>query len=204
MSLKERSPFSEVTPEQVYSKAREILDLHGNPGTRPTILFIRRPNGQPRGSRGEDIPITQAPILPVKIADEEYRLWLKSKDNIQPDNRNGAIKLSVHFEQLPYGLDRDRIEYDSEGYVTGYWYKPSEESELSHSKVVRSLFLPKELGFSWYIAKTYSIKPNINSSEAPANVPPEIIAGLEDSNDFLLTILEKMQTELTKLKDKSA
>lgn len=194
MNQIERTPLSEVASGDVYSKAREILDLQGHPGTRPTLRMVPRPGGRPRITSGADIPITEAPIVPIQIAGNDYRLWLRSEDNSQPDNRIGAIELSVHFQQLPYGLDR--IEYDSDGYVSGYWYKPPDESELRRVGVGRSHFLPKELEFGWYIAKTYSIKPNDNNSEVPENVPTEIVEGLEDSNDFLLGTLEEMQAKL--------
>jgi len=193
MNLKEGAPLSEVTSERVYSKARKILDLHGHPGTRPTFRVIPRPGGRPRITSGADIPITEAPIVPIQIAGNDYRLWIRSDDS-QPDNPNGAIELSVHFQQLPYGLDR--TEYDSEGHLSGYWYKPIDDTELKHVGVGRSRFLPEDLEYSWFIAKTYSIKPDDNSSEVPKNVPPEIVEGLEDSNAFLITILDKMQTEL--------
>lgn len=195
MSPKERNPFSEVTSADVYSKAREILDLHGHPATRPTILIFPRPEGRPRITSGADMPITEAPIVPIQIAGNECRLWLRSQDDSQPDNRNGGIELSVHFQQLPYGLDR--IEQDSENNVTGYWYKPSDDPELKHVHVVsRRDLLPKELEFSWYIAKTYLIQPNSNSNNVSINAPPDILVGLPRRNNSLLTILENMQTEL--------
>lgn len=194
MNPKERAPLSEVTSGDVYSKAREILDLHGHPGIRPTLQAVPRPGGRPRITSGADIPITEAPIVPIQIAGNDYRLWIRSEEDSQPDNPNGAIELSVHFQQLPYGLDR--TEYDSEDHVSGYWYKPSDEPELKHVRVGRSRFLPKELEFSWFIAKTYSIKPDDNNSEVPENVPPGIVVGLGDSNDFLLGTLVEMQTKL--------
>lgn len=202
MNPKELPLLSEVTSGQVYSKAREILDLHGHLGTRPTLI-VSRPGGGQRITSREDISITEAPIVPIQIADNEYRLWLRSKDDRPSDKHNGEIELSVHFQRLPY--DVDRIEYDSEGYVTGYWYKPKDLPELKHLRVARIDFLPKELQFSWYVAEAYSIKPNANSTKVLQKelkyVPPEIAAGLGDSNEFLLGILEHMQTEL---KGKSA
>jgi len=195
MNPKERAPLSEVTFGDVYSKAREILDLHGHPGIRPTLQAVPRPGGRPRITSGADIPITEAPIVPIQIASNDYRLWIRSEDDSQPYNPNGAIELSVHFQQLPYGFYR--TEYDSEGHVSGYWYKPIDDTELKHMAVVRSRnLLPKELKFGWYIAKAYEIKPNSINSEVPNNVPPEIVEGLGDSNDFLLGVLEEMQTKL--------
>ena len=96
------------------------MDLHGHSGAKPTLLIIPRPGGLPRNTLGTDIPITEAPIVPIQIGDKEYRLWLQSVNNEQY-NPNGAIQLSVHFKQLPYGLEK--VEYDNEGYVTDYWYK---------------------------------------------------------------------------------
>lgn len=146
-------------------------------------------------------PSPKPPIVPVQIADREYRLWLRSTDNRVLDN-NGEIELSIHFQQPPYGLDR--VEYDSEGSVTGFWYKPTDGPELEYVREINSDSIPKELQFDWYMAKDYLLKPNatnVISNVLSENVPTEITAGLEDSNDFLLTILEKMQTEL---KGKSA
>lgn len=198
MRSKEQSPLSEVTSRQVYSKAREILDLYGHHGTRPTLQTAPRYSGhpgfRPRITRGTDIPITECPIVPIQIAGNEYRLWLKSADDSQPDNRNGAIELSVHFQQLPDGLNS--IEHDSEGAVTGYWYKPKDLPELKYLRVGRSEFIPKELQFSWFIAKAYSIKPNSNSSNVEINAPPDILVGLPRRNKSLLAILENMQTQL--------
>lgn len=194
MTPKEGTPLHETTPQQVYSKAREILDMYGSPGTRPTIQLVPRPGGRPGITSGPDIPITEAPIVPIQIAGNDYRLWLKSEDDSQPDNRNGAIKLSVHFQRLP--LDLDRIEYDSEGYVTDYWYKPKDLPELKHLRVVREDFLPKELQFSWYLANTYLIGPNSNSNKVEINALQDIPVGLPRRNNSLLAILENMQTEL--------
>lgn len=199
MGPKERPPLPEATSGQVYSKAREILDLHGHSGTRPTILVVPRPGGRPRMKSGVNIPITEAPIVPIQIASNEFRLWLSSKDDRPSDKKNRELELNIYFQQLPYGLDR--IDYDSEGHVTGYWYKPKDLPELKHvGVIVRPNFLPKELELSWYMAKIYSIKSNANSGKVLQKelkyVPPEITAALGDSNNFLLTILEKMQTEL--------
>lgn len=119
--------------------------MHGHSGIRETILIVPRPGGRPRIRRGADIPITEAPIVPIQIADNERRLWLRSRDDRPSDKQNGGLELSVHFQQLPYGLDR--VEYDSEGHVADYWYKSTEESELTHVRVARSTFLPKELEF---------------------------------------------------------
>lgn len=201
MTGKERHPLSEVTSENVYAKAREILDLHGHHGTRSIFYVILRPDsGRPRITGGEDIPITEAPIVPIQIADNEYRLWLRSKDDKPSDIHNGAIQLNVYFQRLPYGPSR--IEYDSEGHETAHWYKPTDEPELRHVEAPRSSDypggVPKELlELSWYMAKDYSIEPNSNSSSnVEMHVPPNIAEGLGDGNNSLLTILEKMQTEL--------
>jgi hypothetical protein len=195
MTSKEQPPLAEITSAQVYSKARGILDLYGHPGTRPTIRFVPRHDGSHRNTSGPDMPITKAPIVPIQIAGNDYRLWLRSVNDSQPDSRNGTIELSINFQQLPDGFDR--VEYDSEGYVTDYWYKPKDLPDLKHLRVNRSHILPKELQFSWYQARTYLIGRNAISIE-PKDVPAS--SGLEDSNDFLLLVLEEMQT---KLKSKS-
>jgi len=192
MSQKEGTPLSEVASRDVYSKAREILDLYGHPGTKPTFpVDPRHVERRPRIIRDADIPITEAPIVPVQIAGNDYRLWLTSEDDRQPD---GVIALGVHFQQLPYGLDR--IEYDSDGYVARYWYRPSDEAEPRRVEVVRSYLVPKELEFGWYMAKLYKIQRNGNSSKVLKYVRPEIVEGLGDGNDFLLGILEEMQKKL--------
>ena len=195
MTSKEQPPLAEITSAQVHSKARDILDLHGHPGTKPTLREVPRFGSGSRLISGPDMPTTEAPVVPIQIAGNDYRLWLRSEDDSQPDNRNGAIELSVHFQQLPDGLDR--VEYDNEHHVIGYWYKPKDLSELKHAVVVRRPnLLPKELEFSWYMKKNYLIKPDAIRDLIRENFPPEIDARLGDSNDFLLLVLEEMQTKL--------
>ena len=198
MNQNEQAPKSEATSGQVYSKAREILDLHGHSGAKPTLLIIPRPGGLPRNTLGTDIPITEAPVVSIQIAEREYRLRLTSRDDRQ-DKHDETLELTIHFQQLPYGLDN--VEYDEAGHVIGYWYRHANEPELKHVGVVRAGFLrlPKELEFSWYQAKCYSLTQGGISKIMPAwkkNVPPEIAEGLKDTNEFIFEILDKMQTEL--------
>ena len=198
MNPKEQPPLSEVTSGQVYSKAREILDLHGHSGAKPTLLIIPRPGGPPRNTLGTDIPITEAPVVSIQIAEGEYRLRLTSTDDRQ-DKHDETLELTIHFQQLPYGLDN--VEYDEAGHVTGYWYRHANEPELKHVVVVRAGFLglPKELEFSWYLAKDYLLTQGGISkpmSEWEKNVTPEITEGLKNTNEFIFEILDKMQAEL--------
>lgn len=195
MSSREQMAAPEpVQPEVVFAKATEILDIYGQPSIRETSYIIPAPwriagiwiQSEP------DIPITQAPITPVQIEGNEYRLWLK-RDS-KPVEGGNTITLSIHFQTLPDGLDR--IEHNAEGYVTGYWYKSKDGEELEHISVSVYRFLPKELDFRWWTPAKYIIKPDSIIGEVTTNIRPEISSPLEGGNDFLLRTLEQMQGTL--------
>lgn len=196
MSTQEQSPISEATPQMVYSKATEILDIHGIPGEDSIVIKYTSETGRTKNETTE-VPITQSPIIPVQIGDKEYRLWLKSVDS-KLDNPNGTIELSIHFQAPTYGLES--VERDDEGNVTSYWLKPEGDSpQLEHVIVTGEERIPKELRFDWYMARGFFIKPDsILKNEDPIfeNVPLDITERLGDESKFINALLDHMKKHL--------
>lgn len=173
MSSKEQSPLPEVTSQQVYSKAKKILGLHGHPAITPKLKYGRDSEANVIVSiEAIDIPITETPAVSIQIADNKYLLWLKSDRDSQSEVYEEPITLSVYKQKLPDGLDN------------------SERHNEGHPRNI-----PEKLGFRWP-AKVYSIEPTNNMTILREWFPPERVPDIRDGNEFLLTILKKMQTQL--------
>lgn len=191
MTQEQKTSQEIVSPQAVYEKANEILNLYGHPGTRHTIVFRPRPGGPPGNYRGLDLPTRQAPVASIEIAGNEYRLWLQQPQ----DEEDRRIQLSVHFQALPYGFDR--FEHDDEGRVEAYWYKPQNGEELKRMDISHlGEDMPKELHSSWYMASNFYISKDSIECKPSPNVRPEIADPIGNSNEFILKLLRDMQSKL--------
>lgn len=194
MSLQETEKPQEVSSQEIYSLSENILDKYGHPGKRATLIFYPRPGGPPGNRRGEDILTVQAPIVSVERDEQELKLWLRK--TIQPLGKE-ETELTVHFQRTTPGLER--VEEDSEGYVTGYWYKSNGQEKPRHVKVIKHFdYIPKEINFGWYMARYYKINPQKieHDKTFDENLPLYGATVLPEGNDFLKGLLDEMQDKL--------
>ena len=190
MTQEQKTSQEIVSPQAVYGKAKEILNLHGHPSTRQTLIFWMRPEGRPTNRRGPDMPTIEASVVQVEIAGNEYRLWLQQPQ----DEEDRRIQLSVHNQSLPYGFDR--FEYDDDGRAIACWYKPGREEQLKRMDIAHlGEDMPKELHFSWYMASNYYISKDSIECKPSPNVRPEIADPIGNSNEFILKLLQDMQSK---------
>ena len=179
-------------PSAVHAKAMEILGEFGKPATTEVLYFEHPLKSYPTGAR--KVAIAEAPIVPVRIFDKEYKLRLRTGTDGKKENKE-EFYLSIHFQQLPAGLQK--VEHDEEGNTVGYWVKPEEDAEpkyvdLSHSAHSQ---MPKELDFGWFIANSYTIIPDSIEDHENINYSDRIeIPG--DRNTFLLNLLGEMHNKL--------
>lgn len=197
MTTKEQGGNSEVTPQAIYSKATEILDLYGQSGIRQTLRIDNTPwrAARIRLRQGPNVQTRQA-LAPIEISGNEYRLWLQQSQ----EGKNSEFQLSVHFQKMPFGFNR--YEYDDKGRISAYWYKSPDQEELKRTEVARSWLgadTPKELQAHWYIAHTYWIGQNSIKSEPSPKAESDIASPLKRNKEFILNLLEQMKTELEQL-----